>query len=101
MLNWSATSRLPSAEPQPSRWLAVTEPAWTVEGGGVLFRVTVYDEELLSVNKDPNKNVADRGWHSYLIDLSEYAGETIDLYLKTNTGPRYSCAWGLPRVITR
>jgi len=81
--------------------LAVTEPAWTVEGGGVLFRVTVYDEELLGVTINPNKTPTDRGWHNYLIDLSEYAGETIDVYLKTNTGPLYTCAWGAPRIITR
>jgi hypothetical protein len=79
--------------------LGVREDAWTTPGRDVGFRVTVYDEPLLSLTLDPYKVEADRRWHDFLIDLSEYAGETIDIYLKTDQGDRP--AWSDPVIVTR
>ena len=89
--------------------LGMREEAYNVQGGdGIWFRVTVYDQELLSLMVDAAKNPADRRWQDFMIDLSEYAGETIDLYLKTNASPLGKndptgdfAAWGNPRIITR
>ena len=88
--------------------LGMREESYKVPGDGVWFRVTVYDQELLSLMVDAAKNTADRRWQDFMIDLSEYAGETVDIYLKTNQGPPGSSnvtgdfsAWGNPRIITR
>jgi hypothetical protein len=79
--------------------IGVREDAWTAPGRDVGFRVTVYDEPLLSLKLDPYKVARDRHWQDFLIDLSAYAGETIDIYLKTDQGDRP--AWGTPIIVTR
>jgi hypothetical protein len=79
--------------------LGVREEAWTAPGRDVGFRVTVYDEPLLTVTLDPYTVERDRHWQDFRIDLSEYAGETIDIYLKTDQGDRP--AWGEPVIVTR
>ena len=79
--------------------IGVREDAWTEPKRDVGFRVTVYDEPLLQLTVDPYKTPTDRRWQDFLIDLSEYAGETIDIYLKTDQGDRP--AWGTPVIVTR
>jgi hypothetical protein len=94
-------------------WLStsfgMTEDAWSIAGGdGVVFRVTVFDDELLTVWLNPLDRPEDRRWEHAMVDLSEYAGQTVDLYLKTNAAPPGSSnqigdhsAWGEPRVVVR
>jgi hypothetical protein len=86
----------------------ILEPGWTVPGDGVIFRVTVGDEELMNLTLDPYKNTADRHWQDLDLDLSEYAGEKVRLFLKTNaSGPGRDdrngdfAVWGHPRIVTR
>jgi hypothetical protein len=79
--------------------VGVREDAWTAPGRDVGFRITVYDEPLLSLTVDPYKVQSDRRWQDFLIDLSEYAGESIDIYLKTDQGDRP--AWSHPVIVTR
>jgi hypothetical protein len=48
----------------------------------------------------------DRGWHDELLDLSEFAGETVDVIFNTRTGPRNDtngdlALWGSPRIVVR
>jgi hypothetical protein len=96
--------------------LGIQEEGWTVPGDGVLFRVLVAPsngapEEILNQPVDPYNNPRDRGWHDQTLDLSEYAGEKIQLYFNTNSSlparpPRDDRAgdfalWGDPKVVTR
>jgi hypothetical protein len=93
-------------------WLSVSagllEPAWTMGGDGVLFRASVNDDEILNVVINPSGNPADRHWQEFMLDLSEYSGETVRIYLKTNAGPPGTddrtgdlAVWGEPRIIRR
>ena len=79
--------------------LGVREDGWNTNPDGVGFRVTIYDESLLSLSLHPDKEPSDRKWQDFMIDLSEYAGESLDIYLKTDQGNRP--AWGNPVIVTR
>jgi hypothetical protein len=89
----------------------LTEDAWTIEGDGVLFRVSVHDDELLNVVINPYADPSARKWQDFMLDLSEYAGETVGIYLKTNASPPVPpgqnnkngdfAVWGNPRIVTR
>jgi hypothetical protein len=77
--------------------------------GGALFRVSVSDgpqyAELLRRHVDPGRG--DRGWLAASIDLSSWAGRTVDLVLNTDPAPDYTgttrspALWGEPRIISR
>ena len=78
-------------------------------------RVLVNDRqgsnELLVLDFNPFGNPADRGWHDLTIDLSEYAGETVDLLFNTNASPPQRSPkddrngdfplWAQPRIVGR
>lgn len=94
--------------------LGLLEPAWTIPGDGVLFRVLLraggQPEEILNIVIDPFDNPGDRQWHDVTLDLSEYAGETVDIFLNTNNSPPAHpqrddpsgdlAVWGDPRIVT-
>ena len=97
-------------------WLKVSygilEDGWKVQGDGVLFRIGIGDgkayDELLSITVNPFANPADRRWNDVMLDLSQYAGETVDIIFNTNssTGGRDDrngdlAVWGDPRIIVR
>lgn len=99
----------------PHGWLEVSlglrEEAWAREGDGVLFRVGisragVYDE-LVSLVVNPFANPADRQWYPVLLDLSPYAGESVEIIFNTNAGVNSENAandlavWGEPRLVVR
>ena len=77
--------------------------------GGAQFRVSVSDgpqfAELLRRHVDPGRG--DRGWLTASIDLSSWAGRTVDLVLNTDPAPDYTgttrspAVWGEPRIISR
>ena len=91
------------------------ESAWDTPGDGVLFRILVGAGgdpfEALNVHIDPHNNPGARMWHDLSVDLSEYSGETIELFFKTNASPPIPpgrddgngdlALWGDPRVIAR
>lgn len=97
-------------------WLKVSigllEDGWKVPGDGVLFRVGVsasgtYDE-LLNYTMNPSGVPQDRRWNDVMIDLSQYAGETLDIIFNTNssTGGKDDrngdfAVWGDPRIVVR
>jgi hypothetical protein len=101
-------------------WLKVKiglkEEAWTTQGDGVYFFVGVsYSskyEEVFSLVVNPFGNPSDRGWKEVVVDLSPYAGETIDLIFNTRASPPPAPGtpptldlngdlplWGAPRII--
>ena len=92
--------------------LGLAEEAWTVAGEGVLFRILLSapretdQRQLLNRTVAPGRSPADRGWHDVEIDLSSYAGQTVELFFNTNAGPQESEArrgdlalWGEPRIV--
>ena len=95
--------------------LGIQESEWTKAGDGVLFRVLVGagagPAEVLNVQLNPSGNPSDRGWHDLTVDLAEYSGETIELFLNTNSSPPSRppkddrngdvAFWGEPRVVAR
>lgn len=98
--------------------LGLKEEAWTVQGDGVFFQIGVSDgktyEALLNLTVDPFANQSDRRWQDLTIDLSQYAGESVDLIFNTRASPapppgqpgRNDTAgdmalWGAPRVVVR
>ena len=97
-------------------WLKVgmglLEEGWKVPGDGVLFSVGISDgktyDGLLSVTVNPSQNAADRKWNDIMLDLSQYAGETVDVIFNTRSGtPGHDdrngdlAVWGAPRIIVR
>jgi hypothetical protein len=92
--------------------LGLLEEAWTVQGDGVLFRVGISDgknyEDLLSVTVNPFANPGDKRWTDVTLDLSQYAGEAVDVIFNTNSSsPGHDdrngdlAVWGAPRIIVR
>jgi hypothetical protein len=84
------------------------EEAWTTKGDGVVFRVSMNDDEVLNMVIDPFGDPSARKWNDFEIDLSEFAGETVNVFLKTFSSPPGSNnsdgdqpVWGEPRIITR
>jgi hypothetical protein len=98
-------------------WLEVAigqrEEAWTTEGDGVLFMIGVSDgatfSELMSLVVNPYAIPGDRTWHPLLLDLSVFAGKTVDLIFNTYSSPPDQPidvrgdlpVWGEPRVVIR
>lgn len=90
--------------------LGILEDGWTMPGDGVLFFVAVsasnvYDE-LLSLTINPFDNQSDRRWNEISLDLSQYAGETVELIFNTRSGTKDDrngdfAVWGAPRIVVR
>ena len=68
-------------------FLAIKEDAWPKGTDGVYFRVGVSHEgvykDLLTRNVDPYRVEGDKGWVPVSIDLSEYAGQTVNVVFNT------------------
>ncbi len=92
--------------------LGVLEEAWTVTGDGVLFRILLTpsgdpaQRTLVSRVVAPFSTPADRGWQEIELDLSVYAGTTIDLFFNTNASLPGAddrngdlAVWGAPRIV--
>ncbi|MGE3344278.1 MAG: hypothetical protein AB7L71_12680 [Vicinamibacterales bacterium] len=91
--------------------LGVREEVWNREGNGVLFMAGVSHsgkyEELVSLVVNPFANPSDRQWLPVLLDLSPWAGQSVELVLNTRIAhPEASAAnhlalWGAPAIVTR
>ena len=103
-------------------WLKVSvglkEEAWKTEGDGVYFFIGVSEgpkwDEVYQLVVNPFANASDRGWKDVTLDLSPYAGRTIDLIFNTRASPPATPGtpprndergdmplWGEPRVVIR
>jgi hypothetical protein len=104
-------------------WLKVSvglkEEAWTQKGDGVYFFVAVSDggphyDVLVSLVVNPYANPSERGWRDLMLDLSQYAGSTVDLFFNTRSSPPPTpgtaphddrngdlALWGDPQIVVR
>jgi hypothetical protein len=82
----------------------IREEGWTVARDGVSFRASLNDDEVLNLLVDAYGDASARRWHDVEVDLSEFAGETMNVFLKTFTGRTADGdlpVWGEPRIVTR
>ena len=72
-------------------WVSVglKPEAWEKPGDGVKFHVGVSDgrayEQLFTQHVDPFNNKGDRRWIPVTVDLSQYAGEDVQVVFFTNS----------------
>lgn len=94
--------------------LGLLEESWTVQGDGVLFQIGVSSGpqyvELLNMVVNPYANPSERGWQQLVLDLSQFAGENVDLIFNTYSSPAPNTGkdsngdaalWGAPRIVIR
>lgn len=94
--------------------LALKEDVWDKQDSdGVVFRFGVSDgreyEQLVDQHVDPAHNAGDRRWIPISVDLSAYAGQSVDLIFNTASSPKgagdnVSWDWavlGDPAIIVR
>lgn len=94
--------------------LGVKEEAWTTVGDGVYFFVGVSEgahyETLATQVVNPYGNPADRKWQDLMLDLSQYAGQTVDVIFNTRSSPPTPprddrngdlALWGAPEIVVR
>jgi hypothetical protein len=87
--------------------------SFTAEGDGVLFFVRISDgrsdDGLFEQYVNPFANPGERKWIPVMVDLSQYAGEEMQIHFNTRTSPPNSgddkrndfAVWGAPEIITR
>ena len=92
-------------------FLGLKEEAWPKGTDGVYFRVGVSlgdtYKDLVTRNVDPYRVAGDRGWIPISIDLSEYAGKTVNVIFNTQESlpglPPHSmydfAVFGAPRLV--
>jgi hypothetical protein len=93
--------------------LGIKEEAWTTKGDGVKFLVFMSDgrtsDKLMDTDINPFGVPGDRRWRDFTLDLSQYAGETLDLIFTVYSGPPSGhddrngdlALWGAPRIVVR
>jgi hypothetical protein len=90
-------------------YLAIKEDVWDkTDSDGVEFRFGVSDgreyEELVKQHVNPATVAGDRRWIPISVDLSAYAGQSVDLIFNTGAGANNAWDWaviGEPAVIVR
>jgi hypothetical protein len=96
-------------------WVSVgLEPeVWEKEGDGVKFLVGVSDgrafEPLLEQHVNPYSHPGDRKWVDVRVDLSTYAGESVDIFFNTYASAEGQpsderndlALWGSPEIVVR
>ena len=92
-------------------FLGIKEEAWPKGTDGVYFRVGIAlgdtYKDLVTRNVDPYRVGGDRGWIPISIDLSEYAGKTVNVVFNTHESlpgvppnAMYDFAvFGAPRIV--
>ena len=85
---------------------------WAAEGDGALFYVVISDgrsdEKLFEQYVNPFANPGERKWIPVMVDLSQYAGEEMNIIFNTRNGKgdrqdlnNDFAVWGAPEIITR
>ena len=89
--------------------LGLKPESWTSEGDGVLFYVVISDgrsdEKLFEQYVNPFGNTGERKWIPVMVDLSQYAGEEMNIIFNTRVGQpgrddsrNDFAVWGAPEI---
>lgn len=88
--------------------IGIAEWVWDKPGDGVMFRITIVDENLqntllFSQYIDPKNSVWDRKWVDARIDLSTFAGQKVSFIFKTTGVPQNNIShdwagWSNPQL---
>ena len=98
--------------------LGLKEEAWKVQGDGVFFMVGVSAggrfDQVYTLVVNPYGNPSDKAWKEIIVDLSPYAGQTVDLIFNTFPSPTPApgappvsdtngdlALWGAPQIIIK
>ena len=97
--------------------LGVPEDARAMPGDGILLRLLLARGETDGPlqyyvrHLNPHRNRMDRGWQDVTLNLSEFAGDTVRVFLNTNFTPgpdaepgaptQGLALWGEPRIVAR
>lgn len=92
--------------------IALKDDVWSSDkGDGVEFEILITDDEgkeenVFSKYIDPKNNLEDRKWHDEEVDLSKYAGKTVEITFSTKGGPKGDLSWdwavwGDPRIVSK
>jgi hypothetical protein len=99
---------VPVQKPMFKTTIALRPYVWEHRSDGVSFDVTVTDgshETRVTRFLNPGYRLNDRAWVEVAIDLSEYAGRSVDIALATSAGPQGDVGWdwalwGDPRIVS-
>jgi len=105
-VTWKIT--VPAQKPIFKTNIALRPYVWEHRSDGVQFDVAVTDglhETSVSRFLNPGSRLNDRAWVELAVDLSEYAGRTVELSLATSAGPHGDVGWdwalwGDPRIVS-
>ncbi len=82
--------------------LALDPQSWGWGGDGATFAVAVNGETVFE--RYVSNTDAERFWQAVIVDLSQWAGQSVSLTLSTGPGPNGDftgdlAGWGLPRIV--
>jgi hypothetical protein len=105
-VTWKVT--VPAQKPIFKTNIALRPYVWEHRSDGVTFDVAITDgshETSVSRYLNPGYRLNDRAWVEMAVDLSEYAGRTVEVSLATSAGPRGDVGWdwalwGDPRIVS-
>jgi hypothetical protein len=105
-VTWTVT--VPAQKPHFNTYVALRPYVWEQRSDGVTFDVSVTDgtHEMTATRfLNPGSRLSDRAWIEMDLDLSEYAGRSVQLTLATSAGPQGNSAWdwalwGNPRIVS-
>lgn len=105
-VTWKIT--VPAQKPMFMTTIALRPYVWEHRSDGVRFDVAITDgshETSVSRFLNPGYRLNDRAWVEMAVDLSEYAGRTVEVSLATSAGPRGDVGWdwalwGDPRIVS-
>jgi hypothetical protein len=87
--------------------IGILPAAWDKIPQGVKFDIEVVcdgvTETIFSRMLQPKRNIGDRGWHNFLVQLEKYSGKTVNLtFITSGSGNDLSfcwAAWGWVKIV--
>jgi hypothetical protein len=106
-VTWTVT--VPARKPWLKTYVALRPYVWEHRSEGVTFDISVSDgshETTTTRFLNPGYRLNDRAWVEMNLDLSEFAGRSVEVSLATSAGPTGHLAWdwalwGNPRIVSQ
>ena len=99
---------VPARKPVLKTNIALRPYVWEHRSDGVGFDIAITDgSHATSVSRflNPGRQMNDRAWVEMAVDLSEFAGRSVEIALATSPGPNGNVGWdwalwGDPRIVS-